>query len=240
MTLAERTGRGVSVAVIDSGVNPWHPHVGAVAGGIAIGPDGDEHDGFVDRLGHGTAVTAAIREHAPEAQLYAVRVFEQSLSTDTRVLVHAIDWASSRGMRLINLSLGTAKPEHEAMLRAAVDRAQVRGVLIVSACEHEGQRWMPGSLPGVVGVKLDRDCPRDEFRISTDSRGNLAFGASGYPRSIPGVPPEHNLKGISFAVANMTAFLARALEEHPEASSFDDALRVLRGCGQMSVDRGVR
>lgn len=35
--------------------------------------------------------------------------------------------------------------------------------------------------------------------------------ASGYPRPIPGVPPERNLKGISFAVANVTGVLARAM-----------------------------
>ena len=46
------------------------------------------------------------------------------------------------------------------------------------------------------------------------------------PRGIPGLPPEHNLKGISFAVANMTGFLARALETHPDAS-FEEVLRII-------------
>ena len=38
------------------------------------------------------------------------------------------------------------------------------------------------------------------------------FRASAYPRSIPGVPRERNLSGVSFAVANVTGFLARMLE----------------------------
>jgi len=40
----------------------------------------------------------------------------------------------------------------------------------------------------------------------------VEFSASGYARPIPGVPPERNLNGISFAVANMTGFVARACE----------------------------
>ena len=55
------TGRGVCVAVVDSGVNATHPHVGGVAGGIAIDEHGVERADYLDRLGHGTAVTAAIR-----------------------------------------------------------------------------------------------------------------------------------------------------------------------------------
>ncbi|HMA22912.1 MAG TPA: hypothetical protein VKP00_02930, partial [Gemmatimonadaceae bacterium] len=42
--------------------------------------------------------------------------------------------------------------------------------------------------------------------------GVSRFSASPYPRPIPGVPQERNLAGVSFAVANVTGFLARAIE----------------------------
>ena len=67
---------------------------------------------------------------------------------------------------------------------------------------------LPGSLPGVIAVDIDFNCPRDQFREERSSRGVIFF-ASGYPRPIPGVPPGRNLNGISFAVANMTGFAAR-------------------------------
>ncbi len=223
---ANKTGRGVPVAVIDSGVSPGHPHLGDIAGGVGIAPNEDVDD-FADRLGHGTAVAAAIHEKAPDAALYAVRVFEQSLSATSTQLVRAIDWASEHGVRLINLSLGTANPEREAMLGAAADRAAESGALVVAACECDGQIWFPGSLPQVIGVMLDPDCPRDEVRLTTDSHGRPAFLASGQPRPIPGVPPEGNLQGISFAVANVTGFLARLLESNGDARSVDDVLRLL-------------
>lgn len=208
------TGRGVRVAIIDSGVHAAHPHIGGIAGGTGIDEEGNETGDFVDRLGHGTAVTAAIKEKAPDAELYAVKVFDKTLSTSLKRLLNAIDWAVREQMHLVNLSLGTSRPEHEPVLTAAVEHATAQGVLIVAAAEDDDTRWLPGSLEGVLGVRVDWTCPRDQYR-PTDTPGT--YLASGYPRPIPGVPPAHNLNGISFAVANLTAFAARALESAPDA-----------------------
>jgi subtilisin family serine protease len=220
-----RTGRGVRIGVVDSGVHAAHPHVGAVAGGVAIDEEGREHDDYIDRLGHGTAVAAAIKEKAPDAELYAVKVFDRSLSTRISTLVAAIDWSARNGMHLVNLSLGTARPEHERVLTAAIGRAAALGTVIVAAAEDEGVRWLPGSLPGVVSVRLDATCPRHEYRVA-GGEGPIVFCASGFPREIPGVPPERNLNGISFAVANMSGFAACAREE-ASAGSIDEIVRLL-------------
>lgn len=201
----------VVVAVLDSGINPDHPHVGPVAGGVALPPDGSEHEDWADRLGHGTAVAAVIREKAPATTLLAVRIFERGLTTNAEVLIRAIDWAVEHGARLVNLSLGTANPAHEPALRLALERALAQGALVVAAAEHEGARWLPGALPGAVGVVLDWSCPRDAVRVGRLSDGRAVLVASGFPRPIPGVPPERNLSGISFAVANATGVLARLL-----------------------------
>src|SRR5262245_31098676 len=207
----------VRIAIIDSGVHIGHPHVGAVAGGVAFDDHGRRHDDYIDRLGHGTAVTAAIAEKAPDAELYAVKVFDRALGTGIANLILAIDWAAGEGMHVANLSLGTSKGEHEAALRDAVDRAAARGLLLVSARDDEGVRWLPGSLPGVVPVQLDWNCPRNEYRVA-DVDGVPVFRASGFARPIPGVPPERNLNGISFAVANMTGFVARLLATSGDVS----------------------
>src|SRR5690606_4243261 len=71
--LAGRTGRGVTVAVIDSGVHVPHPHLPAVAGAVAFDVHGDPAADVVDRLGHGTAVAAAIHEKAPDAEIWTVK-----------------------------------------------------------------------------------------------------------------------------------------------------------------------
>jgi subtilisin family serine protease len=204
------TGR-IRVAVIDSGIHASHPHVNGVAGGVAFDADGREHDDFVDRLGHGTAVAAAIRDQAAHVELFAVRIFDRQLSANIGVLVAAIDWAARSGMHLANLSLGSPKREHEAVLRDAVNRAAALGLLLVAARDEEGVMYFPGSLPGVVPVQVDWSLRRTEFRI-VDVDGTQVVRASGLPREIPGVPPSRNLHGVSFAVANATGIIARAIE----------------------------
>jgi subtilisin family serine protease len=199
----------VRIAVIDSGVHATHPHVNGVAGGVSIMPDGREAADFIDRLGHGTAVTAAIREKAPDAEIYSVKVFHDSLATRIDSLIHALDWSARNSVHLINLSLGTDNPEHEPVLRAALERLMGQGIKLIAAYEDSGVRWLPGSLAGVIPVVVDWDCPRDEYRTSLLPDGRTLYHASGFPRPIPGVAPERNLKGISFAVANVTGLLAR-------------------------------
>ena len=207
---ADATGRGVRVAVIDSGVHSGHPHVGIVEGGVSFAGDGARGVDAVDRLGHGTAVAAAIREKAPEATLVPVKVFDRELRATADALVAAIDWAVAARVHVINLSLGTANVGHEARLTAALVHAAAAGVCLVAAAEQDGTRWLPGSLPGAVGVTLDWSCPREQAEVRVSGDGELrrvTMRASGYPRPIPGVPPERNLKGLSFAVANATGLL---------------------------------
>src|SRR5207237_6075988 len=78
------TGRGVRVAVIDSGIEADHPALAlAVRGGVVVDSDRrtkaqvrlepDEHPR--DFFGHGTACAGIIHSLAPEAELYSVRVF---------------------------------------------------------------------------------------------------------------------------------------------------------------------
>jgi hypothetical protein len=210
------TGRGIRVAVIDSGVHVGNPHITPPISGVHITETGLDED-FTDRLGHGTAVAAAILEKAPHIIWHTYRVFDRSLATSATVLTRAIMMAADAGCRLINLSLGTANPERADVMRAAVEHAVQRNAIIVSAYELNGTKWLPGSLAGVAGVCLDTACPRNELRIG-DIDGAPVFRASGLPRPIPGVPPERNLQGISFAVANVTGFLARLLESKPTLS----------------------
>ncbi len=202
----------VRVAVIDSGVHASHPHVNGVSGGVGIDSEGHEHGDFVDRLGHGTAVTAVIREKAPAAEILAVKVFDRELAATGAALVAAGEWALRLGAHIVNLSLGTVNTDHEAALAGVVQKLLAAGSIVVAAGPHEGARWLPGSLPGVWSVTLDWSLPRDEAHAMVGEDGGVTLRASGFPRPIPGVPPEKNLKGLSFAVANATGLLADLLE----------------------------
>ena len=206
--------------MIDSGVHASHPHVGAVEESACLDPpDGD----VVDRLGHGTAVAAAIRDIAPGTTLIVGKIFDRSLSTNAAALARGIDWAVERGARVINLSLGTANPAHATTLGESVSRAAAAGAIIVSAREAGGVVWLPGSIEGVASVISDSTLERDELEI--DERG---FVAAPYPRPIPGLPRERNLSGISFSVANVSGFLARLLEGREDLQGLHDVRGALR------------
>jgi len=86
----DRTGRGIRIAVVDTGIHAGHPHLGAVEPGIAFDHAGEPFQDVVDRLGHGTAVAAAIHEKAPEAALVPIKVFDRRLSTSGRALAAAL------------------------------------------------------------------------------------------------------------------------------------------------------
>ena len=199
---------GIRVAVIDSGVNPSHPHITRVDGGW---PEND----FLDRLGHGTAVMAAIQEKAPGAEYFAVRIFDRELRTNIDTLLAAIQWSIDHKMDIVNLSLGTSNLAHAEKFAPFLSRA----IFISPAGSY------PGELPGVIRVAEDPTCPRDQYRIEGDT-----FYASSYPRSMPGVPPERNLNGVSFAVANMTGIVARACDLLTDRSYKSIRGKLAEGC----------
>lgn len=191
----------MKIAIIDSGIHFGHPHVGQVTGAVEITAAGEGHDA-IDRLGHGTAVAGAIREKAPQAELYAVKVFDRRLAANIDVIIRALDWCRRNAMDVVNLSLGTHNPAHRDPFLRAIGQDPLEDLLVVSAAGA-----LPGSLPMVIGVAADPACPRDSFRYHDGM-----FHASPYPRPIPGVPVNRNLHGVSFAVANMTGLIARTLE----------------------------
>ncbi|MFY8196462.1 S8 family serine peptidase [Novosphingobium sp. B1] len=215
------------VAVIDSGVHPEHPHIAAarLMPGCCVLADGtvlDDQAEVLDRLGHGTAVTAAIQELAPDAEVLPIRVFRDGLRASARALATGIRQALEARCEVINLSLGTINPVHANVFAGLAQEAAGQGALIVAAFEAEGQPCWPGCLPQVLGVGLDWDLPRGKPRLGADGRKVIA---SGYPRPIPGVAPRRNLHGVSFAVAQVSGWVAvRGI------ASRCDALNLLQAC----------
>lgn len=217
--------RPVRVAVIDSGVHASHPHVGGVSGGIGIDERGMTHEDFVDRLGHGTAVTAAIREKAPASDIFAIKIFDRELAATGTALVAACEYALGVKAQIINLSLGTENADHEPALTTVVERVRDSGAILIAAGEQGGIRWLPGSIDGVWSVSLDWSVPRDTCWLDRLDSSGASFRASGFPRPIPGVPPEKNVKGLSFAVANVTGLVASVLLKAATAEPAEAVVR---------------
>src|SRR5262249_59904812 len=120
-----------------------HPQVGGARGGKSFLAGTDAAD-WVDRVGHGTAVAAAIREKSPAVSLIAARIFDRQLATSVDVLVRAIEWGADEGAQLINLSLGTVNPAHAERLAPAGSDAAWRGAVVGSGPAWEGPAGLPG------------------------------------------------------------------------------------------------
>jgi subtilisin family serine protease len=201
----------IRVAIIDSGINPQQSHVQAVAAGVAFSVDEDGRvvagDDWRDRFGHGTAVAGAVRLFAPEADLLAINVVDGQGRSSAEQLVAAIEWSTRHDATIINLSLGTANPEHADLLGAAVDQAIAMGVTLVSAAPGRGAKLWPAALPAVIGVRADA-------RVAPDGIGWIGdeeppWRAYGRPRPLPGPAQTKNFQGSSFAAARLSGMLAR-------------------------------
>jgi len=212
----------IRVGVADSGINPHHRQVGGVAGGVGLRfSDGvvAVDDDWEDMLGHGTAAAATIRAHAPNAELYSIRIFRRRLKTHVDTLLRAIEWASSETLDLLNLSLGCTEQGRAPEFAAACARAHEVGLVIVAAHELSGKPSLPGRLDGVIAVRENHELEADAIRYE-----NGVFIASSWARELPGLPKERNFHGVSLAVAHVTGMAAALLAESVHKSELVDRL----------------
>jgi type VII secretion-associated serine protease mycosin len=160
------TGAGVTVAVLDSGVDASHPDlVGQVLPGADF-VDGST-DGRRDFVGHGTTVAALIAGRnddgagvagiAPAAKILPVRVLDkENKYDDAAVVATGLRWAVDHGAKVVNLSLGGGA--RSDALAGALDYAAAHDVVVV-ACTgnvttgaNYTEVWYPAREPGVVAV----------------------------------------------------------------------------------------
>jgi subtilisin family serine protease len=219
----------VTVAVIDSGINGSHPHVGGIVPGVTFstGDDGAiiREEGGRDEIGHGTAIAGVIRLHAPAARLTALKIFKNDLTASMAALIAAMEWAVSAGSRIIHLSLGTTQARYREPLQAACRKASAQNTLVVAAARSADDRIFPAVFDTVIGVYQNPACPPES--MIHHPGGPVNFGAHGRPRPIPGLPQDRNFRGSSFAAAHVTGRVAAFLEDHPDAG-LDEVMAALR------------
>jgi len=214
-------GRGIRVVVVDSGVNPRHSHVGGKIDGARIyrGEDGAVHRGagYQDTTGHGTAIAAVIRHVAPEADLFALKVFDGALATTPDVLEGALSYALHAGARVVNLSLGMEEAPHAPALRTLCREAARAGIVLVASARNGANgASLPASYDEVIGVMGDGRLGEDTLVYRAEDR--FECRASPWPRSLPGLPRERNFRGNSFAAARVSGAVACLLEQDPGAT----------------------
>ncbi|WP_406263231.1 type VII secretion-associated serine protease mycosin [Actinacidiphila glaucinigra] len=184
-------GKGVTVAVLDTGVDGTHPDLsgqvlegkdmvgfGARRGDIAWARHGTGMAGIIAGHGHGPGGSDGVLGIAPEARILPVRVIledkdpqrKKARTTRGSALADGIRWAADHGADVINLSLGddsrTAHPE--AQEDDAVQYALRKGVVVVASAGNGGEQGnrasYPAAYPGVIAVAaVDRYGSRAAF-----------------------------------------------------------------------------
>jgi type VII secretion-associated serine protease mycosin len=159
------TGAGVTVAVLDSGVDASHPDLGGQVLPGADFVDGTT-DGRRDFVGHGTTIAALIAGRnddstgvagiAPKAKILPVRVLDkQNKYDDAGTVAAGLRWAVDHGAQVVNLSLGGSS--RSDTLAAAIDYAFAHNVVVVACTGNvvkgsPNSVWYPARQPGVVAV----------------------------------------------------------------------------------------
>lgn len=195
--LAPKLGAGVTVAVIDTGLDLNHP---AFAGTLAPQADwwdfydndalpneqGSYVEGATPAYGHGTSVAGIVLQVAPGAKILPLRVLGPDGSGDVLSVMRAIDWAVVKGARVINLSLGSE--ERSRVVQEAIKRATSRGVLVVSSAGNENRS--PITFPA-------NDAASDVRALGVGSvdASDRKSGFSNYGTTLEMVAPGENVFG---------------------------------------------
>lgn len=244
-------GKGVRVAVIDTGIDASHPDLRAnVAGGVNV-VDPKQPANFADDQGHGTHVAgtiAAARDGsgvvgvAPQAKLYAVKVLDAEGNGNYDDIIAGIEWSAKNRMQVVNMSLGA--DESSEALRSAVAAAAKKGVVIVAAAGNTGGPVSyPAAYPETIAVAASA---QNDTLADFSSRGpQIAFIAPGTrvkSAKLGGGWESHD--GTSMAAPHVSglAALAVSLGARGHAgvlSSLTQSASLLPGIGPEGQGRGM-
>jgi subtilisin family serine protease len=236
------TGKGVKVAIVDSGVDADHPVIdGRVAGYMAISvtPEGElvfDDSPHEDMSGHGTACAGLVLGIAPECELYSVRVMGRKGGKGS-ALVAGLHWVIEHGMQVANLSLGTTMRDFFGTLHEVTDEAYFRHVVLVTAANNFPTPSFPCEFASVVSVASHET--NDPYLFYYNPAPPTEFGAFGIdvPAAWKGGGVS-KVTGNSFAAPHITGVVARIQEKHPSLTVFQ-VKAVLRALSANVVHRRV-
>ncbi|RKN48402.1 type VII secretion-associated serine protease mycosin [Micromonospora endolithica] len=249
------TGAGVTVAVVDSGVDRAHPQLAGrvLTGDDLLDPGGD---GTRDCAGHGTGVASiiaaaprpgvAFRGLAPDARILPVRVSEQQVvdgresgrTVSAGDFARAIRWAVDRGADVLNLSV--VLYADDPAVRAAIAHAVDRDVVVVAAAgnlhENGNPRPFPAAYDGVLGVgAIGADGVRSPFSQTGPYVDLVAPGGD----VLMAAPRQGHLRaeGTSYAVPFVAGTAALLREYRPELNAAQVAQRIVASTDPAPGDR---
>lgn len=220
-----RTGRGVRVGVVDSGIDTEHPDL---QGKVKESVEAVTEDGRIefrpstsgDQAGHGTACAGIITSIAPDVDLYSVKVLGPKASGSGDMFLVGLDYAIKQKFRVINLSLGTTKRDFFAPLHDLLDRAYQAGCIVVSAANNLPYPSYPSIFSSSV-VSVVKRAGGDPFNFGYRYGQVIELVAPGVEvkTTWPG-GGYRQLTGNSFACPYVVGIIALIVEAYPNLTPF--------------------
>lgn len=226
---SEFTGRGVKVAVIDSGIDDTHPLIN-VKDGICICNDEQGKvrvsQNYSDNVGHGTACAGIICNIAPNIELFSVKIFDESLFAPGEYLVQAILWAIDNQIDVVNLSLGVIDVTFRDRIADICQEASGKGVILISAKHNQGMESFPADVEDCIGVAGGRLYGKYDYYYNWDN-GFTCIARGNRQRVCWLNGQEMIVEGTSFAAPHISGIIALIKEALPEAKT-PDIKRILK------------
>lgn len=239
------TGKGIRVAVVDSGVEHDHPALGgSVRGGVIIEYDArakNQHrvradDRPVDVSGHGTACAGIIHSIAPEAEIYSVRVLGRNMGGRAIQFAAGLDWAIENDMQVVNLSLSTSLEEFFGLFHDLADQAYFKNMNLVSAVNNIPEPSYPSLYSSVISVAAHEG--KDPFTYYYNTKPPVEFGAPGIDVQVAWKDGQYiTCTGNSFAAPHITGITALIRAKHPDLTPFQ-VKTVLLACAANTKRQG--
>src|SRR5262245_11780834 len=218
-------GEGVTVAIVDSGVEGDHPAVGgALKASVRVELDGEDatvvDDDPIDVVGHGTACASIVHGLAPGAEILSVRVLGPDNRGKGQVFAAGLEWAIAQGAGVINLSLSSRSDALYGIFHELADRAYFAGVLLVCAANNVAVASYPSLFAAVVSVAAHD--VRDPAVWFYNPRPPVEFGAYGLDVDVAWKGGGRIVAtGNSFAAPHIAGYAARIRATHPGATPFE-------------------
>jgi subtilisin family serine protease len=236
------TGRGIKIAVLDSGMDLNHPMLrGKILANVDVTPENNPND----KVGHGTAVASILagntvnspygplRGIAPDARIYNIKVFDKYNNGKISWFLLGLDEAARLGADLINYSGGGSGTAGNEPQDRAVDMLAMNGILTCTAAGNNGTR--PVDTPGTSHLSVcvgssgfentradfSNTGPTPDGRIKPDIIApgvNIVTACTGWMDVFDGIKGYDIVTGTSFSTPIVTGLMAQILESRGKIS----------------------
>lgn len=222
------TGKGVRVAIVDSGVEHDHPALDdCVKGGVIVEYDSRAENYYrikpdekpADVSGHGTACAGIIHSIAPDAEIYSVRVLGRNMGGRAIQFAAGLDWAVENNIHVVNMSLSTSSEEFFGLFHDLADQAYFKNINLISAVNNIPEPSYPSLYSSVISVAAYKG--KNPLTYYYNTKPPVEFGAPGIDVEVAWNKGQFLVcTGNSFAAPHITGITTLIRAKHPDLTPF--------------------